>query len=121
MCWQAAAVLEYLFDLVSGSQGTLFVLSKDVPTAQMLLEAIEDRDEPAIVHFLDQLVAEGGGVASPAESTVAEGCWRLVWSAQVRCLSGHERVLLILPCCDDYTVCKISSLCLYYVRYVTNL
>lgn len=60
-----------------------------MPTSQLLLGAISEGGED-IEDLIDQLVAEGGGERSPAESDVAEGRWRLVWSAQVQCIPSLE-------------------------------
>lgn len=60
------------------------MLAKDVPATQLLYDAIAAGDEEATQQLVEQVVAEGAGVSSPAESELAEGQWRLIWSSQAR-------------------------------------
>lgn len=81
-------------------QGTLFVLAKDVPATEQLTEAIAAGDEAATLQLVEQVIAEGRGVARPAESKMAEGRWRLIWTAQARVLSGVEKKWKMHPVKD---------------------
>ena len=107
------------FRLSRGNKGTLFVLTREVPLPDQLLEAVAARrdDEQVILctrtcvgrmsshsatgasftapgaaagapaaqvmGLIEELAGSGLGEARPAESPLAEGRWRLRWSAQV--------------------------------------
>lgn len=78
------------------SQGTIFVLVKDQPPRQRLLEAIErgasDDEVSAAVAALEQ---EPGAeaVAAPARSQLAQGSWRLRWSQQAADANPLQKAL----------------------------
>ncbi len=74
------------FRLSRGNKGTLFVLVRDVPPKERLLEALESgRGDEAVEELIEELRRGGRGVAAPARSEVAVGKWRLRWTKQV----GH--------------------------------
>lgn len=78
------------FRLSRGNKGTLFVLAKDVPATQQLKEAIALGNEAATQQLVELVIAEARGVSRPAESEVAEGRWRLIWTAQARGVAGWQ-------------------------------
>jgi len=71
------------FRLTRGNKGTLFVLVKDNPPQEQLLERISAKASDAEVSKLvEKATAQGGGVNLPAKSTVATGNWKLIWTKQ---------------------------------------
>jgi hypothetical protein len=45
-----------------------------------------------VSELVDEVEAEGGGEAAPAQSPAIQGTWRLRWSAQVRRHSSAPRI-----------------------------
>lgn len=73
------------FRLSRGNKGTLFVLSRpdEAGAAEALAGArAAGLDGPAVEALARALAASGAGVPSPAQSPLAAGKWRLVWSEQ---------------------------------------
>jgi hypothetical protein len=71
------------FRLSRGNKGTLFVLARDEPPQQQLLDAIAaGASEDAVEALAKAAAADGPGVAAPARSPAAAGAWRLVWTKQ---------------------------------------
>lgn len=77
-------------------QGTLFVLAKDVPPKQRLLDVLaqrRSRDDAEVQRLAEEVVAGGGGEAAPAASPLAGGTWRLVWMQQGETANPLQKAL----------------------------
>lgn len=71
------------FRLSRGNKGTLFVLVKDEPPKEQLLEAISaNAPDIQIEELIEGLCSQAGGVKSPARNQLAVGKWRLRWTKQ---------------------------------------
>ncbi|EFN58006.1 hypothetical protein CHLNCDRAFT_142183 [Chlorella variabilis] len=76
--------------------GTLFVLAKDVPPKQRLLDVLaqrRSRDDAEVQRLAEEVVAGGGGEAAPAASPLAGGTWRLVWMQQGETANPLQKAL----------------------------
>jgi hypothetical protein len=83
------------FRLSRGNKGTLFVLVKDDPPRQRLLDSIasgaSDDDVEQLIEMLRS--TEGSGTANPAQSRRALGAWRLVWTRQGKNANRFQQAL----------------------------
>ena len=71
------------FRLTRGNKGTLFVLVKDDPPQDQLLERIAAKASDAEVsELVEKAAAQGGGAKNPAKNPVATGAWKLIWTKQ---------------------------------------
>lgn len=71
------------FRLSRGNKGTLFVLVRDLPPKDRLLEAVAQKgSDAAVVELIEELEGGGRGEAAPARSQTAVGKWRLQWTQQ---------------------------------------
>ncbi|KAF5841911.1 hypothetical protein DUNSADRAFT_10348 [Dunaliella salina] len=71
-----------MFRLSRGNKGTLFILQKDVPLKDRLLDALsQNTDDDKVMSLLTTLVKENP-TSAPARSPKAGGTWRLIWSQQ---------------------------------------
>lgn len=84
------------FRLSRGNKGTIFVLIRDQPPRERLLEAIQrgagDDEVAAAVAALQQEPGDGA-VAAPAKSPLAQGVWRLRWSQQAADANPLQKAL----------------------------
>jgi hypothetical protein len=71
------------FRLTRGNKGTLFVLVKDDPPQEQLLERIAAKASDAeLSELVEKAAVQGNGVKLPAKSTLATGAWKLIWTKQ---------------------------------------
>jgi PAP_fibrillin len=82
------------FRLTRGNKGTLFVLIKDDPPQERLLERIAAKASDAeLSELVEKAAAQGGGVKLPAKSTIATGNWKLLWTKQGSTANPLQKVL----------------------------
>jgi hypothetical protein len=71
------------FRLTRGNKGTLFVLVKDNPPQEQLIERISAKASDAeLSELVDKAAAQGSRVKLPAKSAIATGNWKLIWTKQ---------------------------------------
>ncbi|PNW85211.1 hypothetical protein CHLRE_03g176350v5 [Chlamydomonas reinhardtii] len=78
------------FRLSRGNKGTLFVLAKDVPIKQRLMDAIAAADDEMVMSLVS-LLEQDCPTPAPARSPLASGNWRLVWSQQAESASALQK------------------------------
>lgn len=79
--------------IARGNKGTLFILAKDLPVADLkgqLLAAIEAQDEPKILSAV-ALMEASNPTQRPAKSRLVSGTWRLLWSQQAEDASPLQK------------------------------
>jgi hypothetical protein len=82
------------FRLARGNKGTTFVLVRDDPPRQQLLQAIvAGANDAEIERLAEDLAAAGGGERFPARAAAALGNWRLLWSRQGETANPLQRLL----------------------------
>ncbi|KAG2500058.1 hypothetical protein HYH03_002335 [Edaphochlamys debaryana] len=72
---------EGTFRLTRGNKGTLFILQKEIPLKQRLMDAIAEGNDEEVASLVS-LLEQDNPTPAPARSPLAAGTWRLVWSQQ---------------------------------------
>lgn len=83
------------FRLSRGNKGTLFVLVREDPPKQALLQLISSAAADSTIERAAESLCKntGDGVKSPARSQTATGGWRLLWTKQGDTANSLQRVL----------------------------
>eukprot|EP01026_Neomeris_dumetosa_P078327 TRINITY_DN8468_c0_g1_i2.p1 TRINITY_DN8468_c0_g1~~TRINITY_DN8468_c0_g1_i2.p1 ORF type:complete len:429 (-),score=38.15 TRINITY_DN8468_c0_g1_i2:235-1521(-) len=81
-----------LYRISRGNKGTLFVLQRDIPMQDKIVQAVAKLDEDAILNLVEELINKGEQIDAKSDLR-SQGKWRLIWSQQSSTATSIQRIL----------------------------